>query len=475
MVHRLAMSSKPLKEFGSLLLWGVLALGTTACTPAPGPEVPTGVTPAPTGAATLSDLLCISDERFRFGEGVDETAKRAWHLDRFEELGVTKIRHDFRWSTLERVEGVQRYELFDAGVAEVAARGLEMVAILDYGVPWASSQTTGDTAFPPDDPADFAAYAERIATRYGDRVHTFEIWNEQNSGLRFWKPEEDPAAYGDLLHAAAASIRGARPDARVVYGGLFFQPQVITGAIDFLTAHFAAHPDAGDDFDALSFHPYPLYPPSVPPEVADNGEIPVEDMIAELRALLAAHGMDKPLLVTEFGWPDFHPVTPELQAAYLARETLWLAADEIELACWFTLIDGPLTGRFPPEDNFGLFSWDLTTGAPGAAKPAWYAMNTLSQELGELAMVRRTDAELDLGKGAYSFLLASETGHSWAHVVWSFEDSFAGEVTIPQPEGATVRAVDALGAEVPLSPTEGGVRVPYGPMPVYVLGQSKEG
>ncbi|MDF1563069.1 MAG: hypothetical protein P1V51_08500 [Deltaproteobacteria bacterium] len=447
----------------------LLLLLSAAC-PAT-PEAPRGVKPAAAGATKLAETLCISDERFRLGETAAEAEQRAWHLDRFEELAVGTLRHDLRWRLHEPAEGELHWEPFDAGIAEIASRGLEMIGILDYGVAWASSQTDTDSAFPPDDPADFAAYAGRMAARYGDRVRTLEIWNEQNSGFRFWKPQEDPAAYAELLHQAAAAVRGERPEARVVYGGLFFHEQVITGALPFLQAHLEAHPHAGEDFDAFAFHPYPLYPPTAPPEGADEGQVPVDEMVEGVQGVLDEHGLEHPLVVTEFGWPVYGEVSGELQAAYLARETLWLLASGVELACWFTMIDGRFTGTFPPEDDFGLFAWDPTTGEVGDAKPAWHAMNTLSHELGGLAFVEWIDDALGLGNGAHALLLADETGTTWAHALWSLDDRFAGEVVVPVVEGASLRAVNALGVEVPFERVAGGARVAYGALPVYLLGE----
>ena len=38
--------------------------------------------------------------------------------------------------------------------------GLEVIALLDYGNPWASSLTEDDPTYPPDDPEDFEASLE---------------------------------------------------------------------------------------------------------------------------------------------------------------------------------------------------------------------------------------------------------------------------------------------------------------------------
>ena len=362
----------------------------------------------------------------------------------------------------------------EAGVEErgeaADAKGIEVLALLAYGNPWATQWGfTNDALYPPDDPADFAHFAGAVAARYAGQVSRYEIWNEENSGFRFWKPSADPAAYATLLHEASAAVHAADPKAQVAYGGLFFHGQAIMSATDFLTQSFAARPDLANDLDAFGFHPYPLYPPSVAPEAGDNGETPVDEMVSSLRAILDANGAKgKPMWATEYGWPDFSPVTPDLQAAYLVRETMWLAASHVPLACDFTLTDGPNAGQFPPEDSFGLYAFSSAVGGHGAIKPAGQAMQFLEQRLGNLEMVGSVKAKLGLGGGQYAFLLVGPNGDSWAYVLWSYDDKYAGSVVLPTVQGHGVQVLDPIGGPVQTESATGGIRVHFGTMPVVV-------
>lgn len=432
------------------------------------------VAPPPASAPTLGKMLCLDDSRFPLsGTGSDPAvAQRAWHIEQLEALGVTHVRHDLRWDQLEPVKGTFHWERFDPGIDAVTGAGLDLIGILDYGVPWATTKTPTDPMYPPDNPMDYAHFAGAVAGRYKGKIHTYEIWNEENSGFRFWKPKPDPAAYADLLHDAYGAIHGADPNAEVVYGSLFYLAQGVEGAVPFLQASFAARPDLANDFDAFGFHPYPPYPPEEPPESDSNGAVPIDKITLSLQTVLAAHGAAKrPLLATEYGWADYLGLTQTLQADYLAREAIWLSAEHVPLACWFTLVDGPNAGNFPPEDDFGLFNWDKTKNAPSTKKPAWYAMKTLTSKLGDLAVSRRLDDALGLGSYAYAFRLANTNGRRWADALWTYDDGLAQDVTVPEPHGATLSVIDALGHKVPFTRVGDSVKVHITGRPVYILGQ----
>src|SRR5262249_32175767 len=145
--------------------------------------------------------------------------------------------------------------------------GVLALPILCYGNPWANAEPMG-TIKPPDDPADFARFASSAASAFAGRLATYEVWNEQNLGFRFWFPREDGDAYGTLLKATSKALRSADPNARVALGGLIYHG-LFTTAERFLETVYTAHPDIAAAYDVLAFHPYPIYPPSVAPEVDD--------------------------------------------------------------------------------------------------------------------------------------------------------------------------------------------------------------
>ncbi|MGA2008910.1 MAG: hypothetical protein ABSH51_00035 [Solirubrobacteraceae bacterium] len=240
-----------------------------------------------------------------FNDGTDTPAQIAAQLAALAGTGATVARSDALWEFSEPaapVHGVHRYDwAFDDAIAgDLAAHRLTWLPIIDYSALWDES-IAGQDHSPPGSTADYAAYAQAFAGRYGaggtfwsshpglpsDPVTTFEIWNEPDNG-EFWTPAPDAAAYADLYLAARASIDAADPTARVIVGGL-------TDPVGFLPAMVAAQPDLVGHIDGVAIHPYGA------PET-------VLSKVANARATLVSLGMASvPLYVTEFGWTTSPP------------------------------------------------------------------------------------------------------------------------------------------------------------------------
>ncbi|MFP6686502.1 MAG: hypothetical protein VB934_17410, partial [Polyangiaceae bacterium] len=258
------------------------------------------------GGRPIADRLCIAQGLARGASGA-ATALRARQLQLLLAAGVKRTRIDFTWSTIEAEAGQFDFSRFDPMVDEATDAGVELIPVLGYGNPWASSLTKDDDKFPPDDPADFASFVAAVAKRYAGRIQSYELWNEPNAGYRFFKPEThgDAAHFADILHSGAKAIRTTCPSCEIISGGLFFHEQLINGAVEFAHDMLTARPDALEDVDALGLHPYPLYPPKVPPENEDTGQRPLGGMVRDLERVLALHDVDLPIAATELGWPSF--------------------------------------------------------------------------------------------------------------------------------------------------------------------------
>ena len=382
-----------------LLLAAPLGCGTPEPEPDPEPE------PEPLAWVEVEPDLCVA-RGLSTSTGNLQTA-----YDVLGDLGVTSVRGGVHWHRVEPTPGAFDFSAFEPVIDELLSMDIEPLSLLAYGNPWASSDPDADPYYPPDDPADFAAYAGATAAHFAGRIPRYEIWNEQNAGYRFWKPDlsGDPVAYGALFALAADAIHDADPAAEVYIGGTFFHDQFIIGALEFLAA---MGPDAWAAADGLAFHPYTFYPPTVPPEYAGDsptslglGEVPLVDMIAQLRAVATEAGRpDLPLVVTEFGWPTWGEVDAAEQADWAERSVLLGLSQGVGTWCGYTIFNGATSGA---EDRFGMAETD------GSLTPYGERMRDLGEHLAGVEAA----ALLDLPEAQHGVALRGP-GEAVRTVVW---------------------------------------------------------
>jgi hypothetical protein len=270
------------------------------------------------------------------------------HLARISELGLSFVRANLDWTTLEPaapVNGQHRYDFrsHDEWVAALAQRGLRWYAVGVSPPAWAADPAALAAGCGirsgPARPDDLAALMGTIATRYGRDgsfwaehpelpyrpVIDYEVWNEPNHGGA-WCPLPEPHEYAPLYLATRDAIRAVDPNARVLVGGLApyrssraataLEPAA-TGAAEFVEAMTAADPRLSEEVDAVGIHLY--------------GE--PETIVADLgwyRDLLDGSGLEGvPLSVNEIGWTTrgeggFTPVPESVRATRLGQ-----AADQI--------------------------------------------------------------------------------------------------------------------------------------------------
>ncbi len=431
--------------------------------------------PAPAGVE-VDRALCLASS---LPGGTDQSslARRSHRLELARNARVGLLRWEFLWSAIEPERGDYNFEAYDRLVDAAAAVGIGWIGLLAYGNPWASSATDSDDNYPPDDPADFAAYAGATAAHFKDRITRWEIWNEQNAGYRFWRPQADPAGYADLLVAATGAIRKADPDARVAFGGAFFAPQGIPGALEFIEDCYAHRPDLGDYFDVMAAHPYMLYPPAVAPEskqalppFENLDQASLSEMIADLRALLEAHGDgDTPIWITEVGWPEFESVPAGLQADYLARAYLLSFAAGVEYVCWYTLEDS-IGHTAVWEDTFGLVPYDPdpTDGQDPEPKPAYRALETLSTVLAGMRFDADLGAERGLSPELHLLRFATPDRSRQVLAVWSHGRTQTLELKPSLPGYLFSGAVSMTGEALELD-AEDGTSIDAGGDVIYLI------
>ena len=350
--------------------------------------------------ATASPVLAAKVRRSSeaTGIGVNGLIDSAGHLrpiadDHTRMIGAGGVhlgRTDAVWSWAEFFppsNGRHRYDWsnHDDVARVLAADGVRWLPVIAYGTSWAGT-VPGNERSPPRSNADYAAYAEAFARRYGRGgsfwamhpsfpqlpVTSYEVWNEPNLDF-FFQPTPDPARYASMYLAAKEVIERADPQATVVVGGL------APYADGYLKAMYAAHPELKGEVDAVAYHPY-----------GPDAEL-VLRLVRKLRATLDDLGEDDvPLWITEVGWPT--QGTGGLSAEAVPHAT---RAANLGL-----VMDG-LLGSNCAVQTVSPYTWATLESDPGHDEH-WLGIfhpNTAPTEAGSayLAAVARNDQAADDG------------------------------------------------------------------------------
>jgi hypothetical protein len=280
-------------------------------------------------------------------------------------LHAKVVRVEVPWSVLEprgaSLIDPHALAFTDRLVEDAAGAGIRVIMMVDSSPCWASSAPTSllrtcspqrltqANAWPPGNPAEYAAFVGYLAQRYGTRLVAIEIWNEpdQASQAHFAGPDK-PQRYAAILRAAYPAIKRANPRVSVLAGSLVGSNGL------FLRALYAA--GIKGYYDGLSVHFYTL-------------------TLAALRVIhevQLANGDSKPLWLDEFGWSSCWPgqrsqqeqacVTVQTQATNLTDVIRSLAHTPYVAAEVVYKLQGSAT------EEFGVLS------TSGARKPAFAAL-----------------------------------------------------------------------------------------------------
>jgi hypothetical protein len=325
-------------------------------------------------SSTSAAFLSTHDPSGEAGLVVDLTwgpsaadAERTYAV--LQESGSRWVRLGVGWDGTETAPGVyneERLTMYDSIVSRARAAGQRVLFMVHDTPGWANGGQNVNV--PPTDPDDITPFMKMLAARYYLRgVEAVEIWNEPDTS-RFWEPAPDPRAYAALLRSAYAGVKAGAPEMKVVFGG--------TSGNDYAFISEAYAGGARGHFDIMATHPYTG---SGSPDVTwrDGAGRPSEwafTSYREIRSLMLAHGDDKPIWFTEFGWATatqgWSTVTPEVQAAYLTRAFEILRQDPyVGVAFWYNLRNnywdhdadtseaqfGLLTTNWTPKPSYAAF------------------------------------------------------------------------------------------------------------------------
>jgi len=275
------------------------------------------------------------------------------YLVSLEDAGFTWLRHRFPWDAIETSPGQYDWGDWDVLVERVADHGLELVAVLDGSPIWERAEAdVGNSLGPPVDTRGFGDFVTAFASRYGEQVDYYQIWDEPNIAPHWGAGEINPAAYVRLLREGAIRVRAADSDSVVLLAAL--APNVEAGGenmsdLAFLDAVYRA--GGAEWFDVVAAQLYGFESPIA--ARPDAGELNWR-RVELLRDTVISHGdEDTAVWAVSFGVPVAGTAEVGEAVDYARSEWPWMG-----LMLWAALI---------PTDQHGEYALLSDGGQPEAA------------------------------------------------------------------------------------------------------------
>jgi polysaccharide biosynthesis protein PslG len=212
---------------------------------------------------------------------------RTW--GRMAANGVESGRAVFSWNETQAEAGAPLdFSQSDRVVQDAVEHGVQLLPVLTDTPRWAKADPSH---WYPQNPADFAAYASALVSRYG-RGGSFWADYPQvpERPLRYWQIYNEPGFsthYGPLLRSAYDAVKQADDGAKVVLAGLFGTEK--GGPWDNLRFQYRRG-GIGGSFDVAAMHMYTGQPENV------------AEGVRLFRRVMKRHGDGrKPIWLTEFG------------------------------------------------------------------------------------------------------------------------------------------------------------------------------
>lgn len=391
---------------------------------------PPAVSAAAAGSGSRFGL--VADIGTRYGIYNDQGRP----IDVLAQTGAKWVKEEFRWDWVEPRRGDWEWAFMDEAVDKERAKGLDILGLLDYTAGWAVNAPGPVSNVPP--PHDlWTEYVRQTVSRYKDRVHAWEVWNEPNEGV-FWAGTKEQ--YAQLLALTYDTIKSVDPSATVVGPAITGVDEAWLDAVDW------------NKFDVLGLHLY------VPAKFLNDQEYSYWNQgLPNFKDVVARHG-GKPVWITEFGYSasdgqqGWYVGNEGNQARYIVQ---WLAET---LAYPGLNIEKVFMYDFNDDTDKGGFG--LTRNDWASRKPAFDAFRTAAERL-DFAQPR---GRFDAGPGNFGFRLTRDG--KLIDVVWALS---SGTAVIPTASDGEV--YDLRGNRSVATNDNGYLRVPVTADPVYVIHQ----
>lgn len=279
------------------------------------------------GAFFFSNFSIILDAHAQYGVNTGfivrvMPANRTGAARQVKSMGAQYGREEFNMENIRPSSNRYYWANADQAVNSYKAAGLNVIGMIAYSAPWASTNpgAGGDAQFYPPNMDQWRQYVSDLVHRYGYYVKDWEIWNEPN---HFWRG--DLNQYRDLLINSYDVIKSIDPGARVATGGLTW---IDEGWISELMDN-----GGWEHADAVSVHYYP----GVGPESDPNYSLRPALVNLENNVLNPRGGKD--IWITETGWQS-KIVGLSVQGELVARAiTLARSVGSVKKVVIYTLRD----------------------------------------------------------------------------------------------------------------------------------------
>jgi len=174
------------------------------------------------------------------------------------EGGFQWLRQRFAWDLIEPFPGENDWTVWDAIVDAADRHGLQLVVVLDGSPGWARSAEDATNPYaPPGEIRDYGSFVSSVASRYGETIDYYQVWDEPNIAPHWGARSVDPAAYTRLLREAAIQIRAVDAGAFILVAAL--APNVEAGGANMNELHYLdlLYQEGGREwFDVVAAQPY---------------------------------------------------------------------------------------------------------------------------------------------------------------------------------------------------------------------------
>lgn len=351
-------------------------------------------------------------------------------MNRLKELGLEWARVDIHWDRHELSQGEYRLAELDRLALDLKQQKLKTLMYIVGSAAHATSAPKDSPTpdqYPPKNPDLYADMMGKMVKRY-PHINAWQVWNEPNLPS-FWRPHEDPEAYGKLLLTTVQHVRKIAPKTNLIMGGMAYYSQMpVKGG---LMLEALGNLGVAQLKITAAYHPYTHYPEGNEP---DKPDFLVHSK--QLNSLIRSVNM--PIWATEWGWssykgPKEHQaiIGDSGQADYVLRRLALMTTLNYDKVFLFALSD--LDSRASARDQYyGLLD------VRGQPKPVYSALKNFLEATGGRLKPGHTPQIIKTPNDIYSVSWRREDGKN----LWMFWSASGKEISLGAIEKAVL--VDPL-------------------------------